>query len=142
MPLTYGLFETMADVCATVEQLRKLGFTDTSLSLLARDLEADSGEQDDQRPIPWHRSSKPWSSPRSRASLLPTALVVIPEAGTYLTAGWPVQLLVGVEKKHEYDVTTLDVLFREIGCQIPMKRHSSEEGCNQARSSSVQAALN
>jgi hypothetical protein len=87
MPLTYALFESAADLRATVNALRKTGVERSSLSFIGRDLESDIGEQDDRRmtiaqvlqaldlgPVAMH--------------LDPFALVVVPEGGTFLTAGW------------------------------------------------------
>ncbi len=87
MPLTYALFETAADLRATVNALSKNGFERSSLSFIGRDLESDIGEQDDRRttiaqvlqaldlgPVAMH--------------LDPFALVVVPEGGTFLIAGW------------------------------------------------------
>ncbi|CAN5744466.1 hypothetical protein BH23CHL2_BH23CHL2_11610 [soil metagenome] len=92
MLLTFGLFETAADVQAATNDLVKSGLDPSSLWLIVRDLEADTGEQDDRRTT-IARLLVALDLAGIARHFRSTGLVVFPKEGAYLVAGWPVREL-------------------------------------------------
>lgn len=117
MPLTYALFETAADLCATVNTLHKQGIERSQLSLMARDLESDAGEQDARRTT-IAQVLQALDLASIALCLEPMVLATIPEAGTFLTAGWPARKL--SDSKASNERAQLDTFLME-------NRHSAEE---------------
>lgn len=115
MLLTFGLFETPADVRAAVGDLAKAGFRPDSLSLLARDLESDTADQGERRTT--------IAQVIDALDLVPAAihfdalaLLVIPEEGIFLTAGWPARELARLQCGDEPEHSQLGRFLTGIGC--------------------------
>lgn len=116
MLLTFGLFETAADVHAATRALIKLGIDSGDLWLIVRDLEADTGEQDDRRTT-IARVLVALDLAGAARHLKTTGLVVFPEEGTYLVGGWPVrELAARAAAERPRDQTELCRILIGAGC--------------------------
>ena len=115
MLLTFGLFETAADVHAAIRDLDQAGFGAGKPWLLTRNLEADTGEQDERRTTV-ARALVELDLADSACYFDTTGLVVIPEEGAYLVAGWPIWALTSVATEGEPGRTELCRALIGIGC--------------------------
>lgn len=115
MLLTFGLFETAADVRAAISDLAKAGFRPESLTLVARDHESDTAEQSDRRTTVAQVIDGLDLAP-SAIYFDTLALIVIPEEGIFLMGGWPARELTRISYGEEPEQTQLGRFLMGIGC--------------------------
>lgn len=115
MLLTFGLFETAADVCSTLDDLSNAGFAPNSFSLAARDVEGDRGEQSDRRmTIAQVLDALELTPAATRLDTL--ALIVIPEEGTFLTAGRLAREVARLSVDNQARQSQLERFLMVLGC--------------------------
>lgn len=115
MLLTFGLFETAADVHAATRELIRADFDSSNLWLVARDLQSDKGDQNDRRTT-IAQVIVALDLAAAARHFDTTGLVVIPEEGTFLAAGWPALTLTRVATGSYGEQAGLCRILTGIGC--------------------------
>jgi len=96
--LTIALFEDVMDACDAVVALAKAGFGPDQLSIVARDLEADQGDQAD-RHVTLAQALVGTGLTPIADHLAALILTIVPERGAFLMAGDPTHVMLDLGQR-------------------------------------------